>query len=320
MARYYQTGTASSGLALHQIMEYFAVNTLGWNLLDTNAWEKVGNSATDANRRRTTYWSVGGHYLFMANGYEAYDNYLAGGCLEGHTTSGLGGIPYSYADQQGYVYVGTADELYGPFTKYHLFGGTEGVNGHYLYAVVETTAGIFTHFGIGTLNQIGSVSTSFCVGLNWNMGTNYWRSATTHYHQRMFDSNAAYNSGGRGHVSHHQRLPVGEGECSYFGNNGTYQVYGGAVGGMNAEFIQDTPNTMNGRVMLMPNHIRLEDPDSAWYRIIGIAPAFRSLNISNLQTEDIVDTDWMVFPMKAKNTTTGPNSGNYGWAYKFQGV
>jgi len=321
MARYYQTGTAASGDALHQIMTYFAVNTLGWNLLQSNPWEKVSNSATDANRRRTSYFSIPGAYLFIANGYETYDNYLVGGVLEGWSETGLGSNPYAYDDQQGYQYSAYCDELYGPFTKYHLFGGTEGTGGRYLYAVVETTAGIFTHFGIGTLNRVGDLDVPFSVGLTWNMSTTYWRSLGDSHHQRMFDSSSAYQSAGRGHVSLHQKNPAGTAECYYFGNNDvTYNAVGGSVGGMNGEFISDSPNSMNSRAMLMPNHIRVRDAEDAWYRIVGIAPAFRTINIRNLQPEDIVDTDWMVFPVKAKNTTTGPNSGNYGWAYKFQGV
>jgi hypothetical protein len=37
-----------------------------------------------------------------------------------------------------------------------------------------------------------------------------------------------------------------------------------------------------------------------------------------LNAGDIVDTDWMVFPIKSKTATDKPNTGAYGIAYKWQ--
>lgn len=319
MARYYQTGTASSPSALHDIIAFFMENTLSWTKLDKNNWEKKDGNVADNYHYETSYWLKGGRYFFMSNGYQDYDNYFSCGALEGWVDSGSGTLPYSYFNQTGYGGYAHSNDMAGPFTKYHLFGGQEGVDGDYMYCVVETTAGKFTHFGMGYLNRIGSIPCPFYVGTYWNMSTSYWRNASSDRHQRMFDSSSARYAlyGG---ISFHQNTTSPTTEHYKFGGVDNYtQLYGGSIGGMNGEFFGDGPNAMNGRSILMPNHIRLND-GTGWYRIIGMAPAFRSIDIERLQPEDIVDTDWMVFPVKAKNTTTGANSGNYGWAYKFQGV
>lgn len=314
MARFYQTGTAATAGDLLSIISFFMTNTVGtWNLVHSNGAELFNNTNNEANTKNSRYFSMNGGYYFLSTGINDYANYMIGGVIEGISPTDSGGSPYAYDDQVGYQRAFTANDMAGPYTKYHLFGGNEGVDGNYIYCVLETTAGLFTHFGIGDLNRIGSLTGRFAVGLYWNMGVSYWRSIGNSRHQRMFDSNAQ-NYGVGGHLSYHQTTTSPTPETFQFG--GTNQVYGGSIGGWNAQFIDDNPNTLNGRVMLMPNHIRVWE--GAWYRIAGIAPAFRTLRIDNLQPEDIVDTDWMVFPVKAKNAATGPTSGVYGWAYKFQ--
>ena len=314
MARFYQTGTAASSGDLLSIISFFLTNTVGtWNLLYSNQAETYNGNSGDSNLRNSRYFSMNGGYYFLTTGVNDYANYMIGGVLEGVLDTNPIGTPYSYNNQPGYSRAFNANDMAGPYTKYHLFGGNEGVEGNYMYCVLETSSGLFTHFGIGDLNRIGSITGRFGVGLYWNMSASYWRSITSSRHQRMFDSNA-HNYGVGAHLSYHQNVVAPTAETYQFG--GSSQVYGGSIGGWNAQFIDDTPNTLNGRVMLMPNHVRVWD--GAWFRIAGIAPAFRSVRIDNLQAGDIIDTDWMTFPVKAKNAPTGPTSGNYGWAYKFQ--
>jgi len=310
------------------IIDIFLVNVLGWENKQTNLWEKVDDNPADSYGRKTNYYISPSpvRYYFLTTGIDGdeidYRTYISGGCLEGWSETGLGGVPHSYHDQIGYQYVFTSNEFEGPYTKYHLFGGQEGVDGQYFYCVVETSAGLFNHFGLGQLDRIGSKTGSFAVSLYWSMSISYWRSVTNSHHQRMFDSHSS-TYGGRGHLQYHQHTFAPETENYLFGYSSDH-CYGGSVGGggkqnggINGAFVGDGPSAFNGRTMLMPNHILLDD-GASWKRMVGIAPAFRTVMIHNLQAEDIVDTDWMVFPIKAKNTTSGPNSGNYGWAYKFQ--
>ena len=313
----YQTGTAANAADLKATFVNFCVNTLGWTLLQTNTHEKVDNSSNDTNGRDTSYLSVNGDIFYIATGINGatvdYRTYLYTGVLQGHSDTGTGSLPYAYNNQTGYTYIASTNGLTGPYTKYHFFGGQEGVEGDYAYCVIETAVGIFAHLGIGHLDRIGSLKVPFAVGTYWS--TSYERDVDSNRHSRMFDNWSTYNSAGRNHIWIDQTNSPGAYIFGYLNNH----CWGGTGGGINSYLIEDGPNAFNGRTMLMPNHIYCNDRGSPdWNRIIGLAPAYRSIRIDNLQPEDIVDTDWMTFPLKAKNTTTGPNSGNYGLAYKFQ--
>lgn len=333
MPAYYQTGTATSTDTMLSLMNTFLVNTLGWTLEQHNPEERNGNSTSDSLKYNTYYYTVNGGHYFISTGFEGatidYRTYIRGGVLKAEKdTPDPPGTPplfnsasqpiYAFPDQDGYLYNGRMDGATGPYTKYHLFGGQEGVNGNYCYLVLETSSGLFTHFGIGELDRIGDLPVRFCVGLAWNYTTAQQRSLTSTYHQRMFDSHMSNNSGHGGAIYYDRdSLPHPAAQAWRFGNSILSSAAGEAIGGMTSALMTDGPNAMNGRTVLLPNHIRGWDGDS-WYRILGVAPAFRSVRINNLQPEDVVDTDWMVFPIIAKNAATGPTSGNYGWAYKFQ--
>lgn len=320
MPYHYQTGTAANAKDLKTSFVNFCVNTVGSFFVEQiNNNEKIDNSSADSYGRDTTYLAIGGQdRWYITTGIDGatvdYRNYIRTGVVTGHLDTGLGGPPYSYRDQAGYTYEATTNELTGPYTKYHFFGGQEGLEGNYAYCVVETTVGLFAHFGIGQLDRIGSLRCPFAICTYWNMSSSYWRSVSSNRHSRMFDGWSTYY-GSRPHLRIEQENDPGAYLFGYDGNH----CYGGSGAGLNSYIISDGPNAFNGRTMLMPNHVYCNDRgDPDWMRLVGIAPAFRSLRIDNLQPEDIVDTDWMIFPIKAKNSAAGPNSGNYGFAYKFQ--
>lgn len=314
----YQTGTASNAADLKAAFVIFCRDTLGWTEVRTNTAEKISNSSTDSNGRNTTYLSINGSIWYIATGINGattdYRYYINVGVVTSATDTSTGALPYSYRDQTGYVYEANTNDLTGPYTKYHFFGGQEGTEGHFAYCVIETTVGLFSHFGIGQLDRIGSITIPFAVCTYWNYGTSYWRSVSSDRHSRMFD-NWSTNNGGRGHARVDQENGV---VTMIFGYSNDH-IYGGTGGGLNSYIISDAPNAFNGRSPLYPNHIYGSDRGSPdWNRILGIAPAFRSIRIDHLQPEDIVDTDWIVFPIKAKQSAAGPNSDVWGWAYKFQ--
>ena len=79
---------------------------------------------------------------------------------------------------------------------------------------------------------------------------------------------------------------------------------------------------MFGRTMLIPCQVLLDTDDRdatpSNLRIVGIAPAFRMVNIKYLNVGDVVDTVWKIFPHSAKRyTNLGlPYSSDYGLAYR----
>ena len=325
MAAYYQTGVANNTTDLLAIIDEFIRNVVGgWTLVHYNPLEKINNSASESSHRTTYYYSHNNAYYWMACGVEGvstdYRSYIQGGVISSVQATDTGLSPYAFDDQEGYLYYATANDFTGPYTKYHLFGGTEGTDGSYIYVVVEKTAGLFTHWGMGSLDRIGTIQGHFAVCMNWNYSTSYWRSVSNNRHQRMFDGWSSYNSGARGHLSLRQRVDIifPAADQYIWGFDGSH-VYG-STGGSLAQYLgEDSPNQYNGRAMLIPMWCHCDDRESpSWQRIVGLAPAHRFCRIDNLQPEDIVDTDWMVFPFKAKNAATGPTSSVYGLAYRWQ--
>lgn len=334
MPAFYQSGTATDTHQLLNIVNTFLQSQLGWNLLQFNPLEKKNDSDNEAFHYRTYYYSNNGAIYFLSTGIEGVEQdfrtNIFGGVIEGHSQTGLtdefddGIFPHSFFDQEGFVYNFNMNEMEGPYTRYHLFGGVEGLDGEYCYLVVESSSGVYCHMGIGMIDRVGNTKAPFATSLYWNMSTSYWRSTTSSYHQRMFDSHSSYY-GGRGHLSFHSDVdPVAPAPSLYLFGYSTDHAYGGSVGGtgqtsggLNGAFVSDSPNAINARAMLQPNHILVDDGLS-WKRIVGVAPAFRTIMIDHFQAEDVVDTDWMIFPIKSKNAPSGPSSGNYGWAYKFQ--
>ena len=324
MAANYQSGVCNNTDDLLAIIDTFLTGTLSWTKVYHNVLEKVDNNVSNESYHRNTYYyQHAGQYFFLAGGVEGlsvdYRTYIRGGCLNGVVNTATGLSPYAYDDQDGYQYSFVANDLAGPFTKYHLFGGQEGLNGEYFYCCVETAAGVFTHFGLGRLDKIGSIDASFAVGLFWSQSGYYWQNPSSGYHQRMFDGWSSFDSGSHGHISFYQLGTVPPAPEQYIFGYNSANVYGSMGGSMGQYLYEDSPNAYNGRTTLIPQYIHCDDRGSpSWQRIVGLAPAIRFLNITNLQPEDLVDTDWIVFPMKAKNATTGASSAAYGIAYRWQ--
>jgi len=334
MTAKYQSGTATDTHQLLSIVNTFLTSQLGWSMIQHNPHEKINDNDADSEGRHTYYYTKDGTYYFLTTGIEGetvdYRTSIWGGILEGHSETGLidgfgdGVLPYSFRNQEGFVYEFSMNEMEGPYTRYHLFGGAEGLDGHYCYLVVEASSGLFCHMGIGQIDRVGNTKAPFATSLYWNMGTSYWRSIGSSHHQRMFDSGSSYY-GGRGHLKFHSDVdPVAPTPSLYLFGYSTDHAYGGSIGGnggtsggLNGPFCSDSPNAINARAMLQPNHILVDDGLS-WKRIVGVAPGFRTIMIDHFQAEEVVDTDWMVFPVKSKNAPSGPTSGVYGWAYRFQ--
>ena len=321
MATYYQTGTATDTQALMILIRTFLTAVLGWTHQQLNSAEKYNNLAGDQNLWYTDYYTVNGGYYALSTGIEGttvdYRTYIKTMVLEGHNDTGSDPY-YAYDDQPGYYRTAYTNDVAGPYTAYHFFGGQEGVDGNYFYCVLETEAGKFAHFGIGEVDRIGTLSARFAVCTYWDNSVSYWRSPGSAKHNRMFDGNGSTQAGYMGHINYHQTNPpptVDQHRLGY-----PSEAWASGFGGWNTSLFEDSPNAYNGRTPLFPVHVYVDDKGSptSWWRIVGMAPAHRFLNISNIAPGDIVNTDWKCFPVKAKNAATGATSGVYGWAYKFQ--
>lgn len=124
---------------------------------------------------------------------------------------------------------------------------------------------------------------------------------------------------------------------------GTYysKLYPATFGGMKDENILQTsnysgsmakPNDYNGRSIGHPwdiytYNVSTSDASNPRYTPLGSILGARFVNIQNLDEEDIINTDWMVFPLCTKGVSNysvqgkgWATSGNFGIAYKIGGV
>lgn len=336
MANNYQTGTATDPQHLKTIIDSF-LGGLGWSIdakTEYNGGIPNGGSATDAQTYYTTYYTKNARIYFLTHQKNSDD--ILGGPLKEYVNPIVtipdvptGNEVYSIFNQESYSSYAQTNDIEGPFTAYHFFEGTEGDGGIYFYCVLETVAGVFAHFGMGELDKVGTLPAQFVVCTYWDQQASVVDNPLSGSHSSMFDGlTSPLTRSGLLSCNQLTAEPNPEyyrfGYETYSGGGINYykRVRGGVRSGLNAYFHGRSPNAFNGRALLQPNYIDLYDTNAAnggWYRRVGLAPAFRSTMIQHLQAGDIVDTDWMVFPIKAKSGADGENNSNYyGHAYKWQ--
>lgn len=234
-----------------------------------------------------------------------------------------------------------------PTMTIHYFGGVEN-GAPYLYITIESstfsavtniTDKYYCHFGIGNIIKHGDwKGGQFSCG-SYNHPV-YIADIGSDRHGRMFDSQSTYytDTGARSvvyytpnndpFVSYKNSEFAGDTHPVYhrFGLRTTQsaqRAWGGALGGICAGMVQNSgTNTMTGRAVLNPNHVRITDPldDQVWYFLAGMAPAMRVLNMQYINPGVSVTQDgktWKIFPVRSKlHTGTVPRSGFYGYAFR----
>ena len=212
----------------------------------------------------------------------------------------------------------------GPYVGYDFFEG-DGTSGPYIHVVVETQAGVFKHFGSGTLNKEGAITSGqyvYCSRWYYNdsVNSNYPISnpdQASPAHLVPFDTRNSY-------VATYVRADADGTSPYWMGGsnlNGGFSQNSPSVG--NYETLRgphlSSPSSLTGRTPLWPLWMigrRL----SNLYSPLGYPPDFRYIRIDNYNPKDVLTlgTDqWKVFPVIRKNGPTGEvNSGLYGYAYR----
>lgn len=218
----------------------------------------------------------------------------------------------------------------GPFVAYHFISNTEK-GSEYLYCIVETTAGIFKHFGTGTFVKIGAITTAqFVHACRWSYNTsgNTISAQDSSSHAYPFDS--ADQTGQRNGLATIIRVDADAVtwrwmEGSYTpatngrGMRGGFRSAVSTSGGGANVMMACAASALTGRNMLWPCFMSAERTGGL-YNPLGYPPGVRWVNLTYLAPNDVVTigTDqWKVFPAIRKNGTLGQvNSGVYGYAYK----
>lgn len=311
----YSTGVPSSTTNLIASLINFLVSDGGFTLGNTWTFTSA-NSNPDGGGTFSNYTaralSRDGQYVTLFWKTTSPDYLHLNSCTN-NPTSGLPNQQTGAASNSMPIELGTAP------LRYHFFSNGNSVN-----AAVEWLGGVYQHINIGVITKYGAFTGGLYVsGSFWSRndpnGPNY-RNWDTSYHIRPFDGLSSLNTGTNGHV----RVDYLGQSVALFSNA---NLAGNVCVGLQlfSRFMIDrSPNAYNGRAVLAPIEILLGLEDlsiPSHHKPLGRVDNVAYINITNLNPLDVILTDWMVFPLSAKNSggtvASGYiNSGNYGIAYR----
>lgn len=305
----YQTGTPASLTDLMDDLVAFAVANAGY--------------VEQANYTASTFdyvaLSKGGIYTGLSYKDASGGGYVLMNTSTAWAGSGLLTAQTGAAAKNAYAYIGLTPIEYWMFT-----------DGDCVHCVVETSSSCYSHFSFGTLTKHGTYTGGeFVSGNYWNSAS--WESSSSCRHLDGYTTTAGN--------TYHNHI-----RCTYGGNTIAYLGHNGSTGYNNArnlwlaagfyngnstdyELWRHQPNSFNGRAVLIPPEFFVAYDLASGTNPTGWIPLGRIenaafLRIDNLNAEQVVNTDWMVFPWSMKNPTSPTlaigevNTENIGIAYK----
>ncbi len=305
----YSTGTPASLTDLMDTFYAFAIANGGF--VDAGSGYSASSYEYSALSRGGIYW-----------GFSYKDAVGGGDCLFNTSTawagSGLLTAQTGACSKNARAYFGLTPIQYWMFS-----------DGDATHMVVEVTAGNYAHLSIGVLEKYGSYTGGAFVSANyWNNAT--WNSSSNSRHLDGYtasSANAYYN---------HVRCTYGGKDIAVFGYNSTTfnQVRNMWMSGgyynnssSDAELWRHQPSNQTGRSQLIPVELFLAYAQTGSVTPTGWIPIGRLNNcalvdITNLDAEELTNTDWVVFPMSMKNPASVTlasgevDTDTMGWAYQ----
>ena len=241
----------------------------------------------------------------------------------GSITTGMDA--YNPNDGNGYSLTSTGNFTY-PFVSRHFF-----TNGKLVAMVIETKSGIFRHHAFGKFDTFGNVDGGeFADGTTpatvnntnlspaTNVGNYYYSDTELLTHPFVFGWSYYHNAN-----NENKYCWIRKGN-KFIRANGNSQSSAANVEfccGYNTHFYGLGGNNYNGRVQLYPIVWNIIKPNAltTFPQIPMYYTDFVALvDIKDLLPEDVVNNDWVVFPLVSKSTTLIGDVGtlNYGIAYK----
>lgn len=219
-----------------------------------------------------------------------------------------------------------------PYTSYHLM--TEGTVVHVAF---EMSSGAWAHLNFGDLTKYGTwTGGSFLGATNADGGatTSFFGIAGVPGFNGIFGETQA-NPSGAGSSTLTSKIRMVKGTRNY-GNLDGYTVIGtndavttpccalGLSTGHSDMLVRDQPNIFNNRSMGPRLEVFASDTSviftggtNLWLPI-GYVPNIRFINVALLNPKDLINTDWMTFPLQSKIglASTYANTLNYGIAVR----
>jgi hypothetical protein len=322
----YKTGVSSTVTELVTALKSFAVEQ---GFASGPIWSVASGNTTDQGAS-VSYLAKGGNFFHFA-----WNDTTLG--FDIATGSNGAGLPYQQPGALGATESLTSptcmfvSPIQGPHVGYHFFS-----DGQTIHVAVELVTNVFNHFSFGMINKAGNWDNgAYVEGTRWNpidFGQGRLQPFDSPYHSRIFDgmtgyAGRSYTAFGRnwstyglmraqynGRVATVTEASPGNGPAVFNANTWSHLGWG-------LDLIQDSPNSFNSRAVLVPIEVALASERAATpanFLQLGQIPTAAAINMAFINPKDIVNNDWMVFPLSQKN---GPgiiyvNSLNNGIAYR----
>jgi hypothetical protein len=212
----------------------------------------------------------------------------------------------------------------GPYTAYYSFNHNDCI-----HSVLEVLPNVFAHLSYGVIDKFGSgswtggeyITASGCAEYSWIYGYYY----DSRYNSYPFDGGYGERYGSYpGSYPGYVRRSIGGSDYTDFAIVGRAIVDNQRCrmmtrGGIFQNLVENfSPNEFNMRSAIFPCYVRFYDSSDTRDYFGGEIPGVGYLNNKEISSKAIVDTNWQVFPIVAKNTTdkfSYPSSGDEALAY-----
>lgn len=275
---------------------------------------------------------VGGETIqvYMSTGYDGSGPGAEPGSNIAFNTSASGGNRINNID--------------GPYESYYFYANFDDSAGKpvYCHVVLEYAAGLFRHFGFGSIRKFGTwEGGEYAYGHYWAQGTSNIDNAGDRTHHVLFDGGLANEGGATDRIhmrfiddnkmyvqSPNRKWAVPSSTLGFPGLDGDgvqkntlYMGY--RAGWWGEHFYQIPQSVFNGFKPLLPIATFIRDPQTTPdnVRFLGFTEDVRMVNMDGLipkQTLDIAGDTWRVFPLTRKQALNNDTeeSDNLGIAYR----
>lgn len=213
-------------------------------------------------------------------------------------------------------------------------------------ALIRTYSGVvsYRHFSFGKIQKYGSWTGGeyFTGSYDEVSGSSYYNTKLSQYHCRLFGNKVGYVVSGNGSAVG-SRASYGVIRCTYNSKNyaNIDRAYNDIETGMNEAVTMGglrrhahvgqtgmspsidpdkSPNLWSDTAAATPIHFMLYDNAGASrFLDMGYLTGIRFLNVQNLTPDQLVNTDWRVYPLSYQSETGSANyaaSGNMGIAFR----
>jgi hypothetical protein len=305
----YQTGSATSVQNFLQILSTFIIaNGFTVNRQDNDgSYERLN---CEKNGYFYNFYGDDNNILLTLS--SSYTDVAKGSQLD-ETPDGVTEVRRCHAN----------DIASGAFSAYHLFYDQD-----FVHAVIEAQSGVYHHICFGEIAKYGTwTGGAYIDAVYWSTSVSFiddpnvtsQHSCLAHCYSGAHSIDSMWLKYDRDAANTYIGQTGSSSTTDLVLSGSAIQDASTSLGNMFV-FHKSTPTSQTSRVISTPLELYATNGNSGLKEMMGYLPFTRSVNIQLLNSGDIVDTDWIVFPVKAKKDPSlrddTHNSGHYGYAIK----